>query len=124
MSYPGGLTIFFLTVCRRFNNPDKGAVTHAIVHRVLWEYLFAVNDTPEEAERDKLRREIFETFVLFLEFPRYFCGSERSLCSCQDVLAEMVHTKDGSRVVREFIAQGSAKVSRELPFSFLSCVHG
>jgi len=31
--------------------------------------------------------------------------------SCQDVLAEMVHTKDGSRVVREFITQGSAKVS-------------
>ena len=32
--------------------------------------------------------------------------------SCQDTLAEIVHTKDGSRVVREFIAQGTAKVSR------------
>lgn len=31
-------------------------------------------------------------------------------CSCQEVLAEMVHTKDGSRVVREFLAQGTAKV--------------
>lgn len=31
--------------------------------------------------------------------------------SCQDVLAEMVHTKDGSRAVRDFIAYGSAKVS-------------
>ncbi|KIM72847.1 hypothetical protein PILCRDRAFT_829556 [Piloderma croceum F 1598] len=72
-----------------FNNPDKGAVTHAIVHRALWEYLLAVNDTPDEIEREKQRREIFE--------------------SCHDVLAEMVHTKDGSRVVREFIAQGSAK---------------
>lgn len=30
--------------------------------------------------------------------------------SCQDVLAEMVHTKDGSRAVREFIARGTAKV--------------
>ena len=30
--------------------------------------------------------------------------------SCQEFLAEMVHTKDGSRVVREFIAQGTAKV--------------
>jgi hypothetical protein len=30
--------------------------------------------------------------------------------SCQELLAEMVHTKDGSRSVREFIAQGSAKV--------------
>lgn len=28
---------------------------------------------------------------------------------CQDILAEMVHTKDGSRVVREFIARGTAK---------------
>ena len=31
--------------------------------------------------------------------------------SCQEVLAEMVHTKDGSRVVRELLAQGTAKVS-------------
>jgi len=30
--------------------------------------------------------------------------------SCQEVLAEMVHTKDGSRVVRELLAQGTAKV--------------
>ncbi|KAK7689468.1 hypothetical protein QCA50_007260 [Cerrena zonata] len=72
-----------------FNNPDKGAVSHAIVHRVLWEYLSAVNGIEEEAEREKLRREMFE--------------------SCQDVLAEMVHTKDGSRVVREFIVTGTAK---------------
>ncbi|EGO22720.1 hypothetical protein SERLADRAFT_356787 [Serpula lacrymans var. lacrymans S7.9] len=72
-----------------FNNPDKGAVTHAIVHRALWEYLSAVNDIPEETEREKLRKEMFE--------------------SCQDALAEMVHTKDGSRVVRELIAQGTAK---------------
>jgi hypothetical protein len=50
----------------RFNNPDKGAVTHAIVHRALWEYLLAVNDTPDEAEREKLRREMFERFVLTL----------------------------------------------------------
>ncbi|KIJ15752.1 hypothetical protein PAXINDRAFT_114116 [Paxillus involutus ATCC 200175] len=72
-----------------FNNPDKGAITHAIVHRALWEYLTAVNSTEDETEREKLRREIFE--------------------SCADVLAEMVHTKDGSRVVRELIAHGTAK---------------
>ncbi|KAG9311279.1 armadillo-type protein [Chiua virens] len=71
-----------------FNNPDKGAITHAIVHRALWEFLTAV-DNAEESEQEKLRREIFE--------------------SCQDVLAEMVHTKDGSRVVRDFIAYGTAK---------------
>ena len=38
--------------------------------------------------------------------------------SCQEVLAEMVHTRDGSRVVREFLAQGTAKVSRRLCFVF------
>ncbi|KAI0785215.1 ARM repeat-containing protein [Abortiporus biennis] len=72
-----------------FNNPDKGAVSHAIVHRILWEYLCTINDIEDEAEREKLRREMFEI--------------------CQDVIAEMVHTKDGSRSVREFIVQGSAK---------------
>ncbi|KAI0916483.1 hypothetical protein AcV5_002965 [Taiwanofungus camphoratus] len=72
-----------------FNNSDKGAVAHAIVHRALWEYLSAVNSLVDEPEQEKLRREMFE--------------------SCQDALAEMVHTKDGSRVVREFIAQGTAK---------------
>ncbi|KAM5543745.1 hypothetical protein V8D89_002362 [Ganoderma adspersum] len=72
-----------------FNNPDKGAISHAIVHRATWEYLAAVSEIDDEAEAEKLRREIFET--------------------CQDVFAEMVHTKDGSRVVREFIAWGTAK---------------
>ncbi|KAF9804283.1 hypothetical protein IEO21_09437 [Rhodonia placenta] len=72
-----------------FNNPDKGAVSHAIVHRALWEYLSTVNTIEDEAEQEKLRREIFE--------------------SCQDVLAEMVHTKDGSRSVRELIVRGTAK---------------
>ncbi|KAI6000909.1 armadillo-type protein [Pisolithus albus] len=72
-----------------FNNPDKGTVTLAIVHRALWEYLAAIYDVEDEREREKLRREIFE--------------------SCQDILAEMVHTKDGSRAVREFLAFGTAK---------------
>ncbi|KAJ8502883.1 hypothetical protein ONZ45_g11351 [Pleurotus djamor] len=72
-----------------FNNSDKGAVSHAIVHRALWEYMTTVNELDDESEREKLRREVFEC--------------------CQDVLAEMVHTKDGSRVVREFLAFGTAK---------------
>ncbi|KAG2138425.1 armadillo-type protein [Suillus bovinus] len=77
-----------------FNNSDKGAITHAIVHRALLEYLAAVNDTEDESEREKLRKEIFE--------------------SCQDVLAEMVHTKDGSRAVRDFIAYGTAKDRKQI----------
>ncbi|KZS89078.1 ARM repeat-containing protein, partial [Sistotremastrum niveocremeum HHB9708] len=70
------------------NNPDKGAVTHAIFHRVILEYLTEIKYLSDE-EEEKLRREIFD--------------------SCYELLAEMVHTRDGSRVVREFIAQGSAK---------------
>ncbi|KAG6884585.1 hypothetical protein C0993_009787 [Termitomyces sp. T159_Od127] len=81
-------------LCTIFNNPDKGAVTHAVVHRALWEYLSALNDVSDETEREKLRREMFET--------------------CQEVLAEMVHTKDGSRVVREFLAYGTAKDRKQI----------
>lgn len=76
------------------NNPDKGAITHAVVHRALWEYISAVNTIQDETEREKLAREIFE--------------------SCQEVLAEMVHTRDGSRVVREFLAQGTAKDRKQI----------
>ncbi|KAJ7139088.1 puf family RNA-binding protein [Mycena epipterygia] len=77
-----------------FDNSDKGAVTHAVVHRALWEYIVAVNNSPDEAEGEKQLREIFEV--------------------CQDVLAELVHTKDGSRVVREFLARGSAKDRKQI----------
>ncbi|KDR73166.1 hypothetical protein GALMADRAFT_251738 [Galerina marginata CBS 339.88] len=77
-----------------FNNSDKGAVTHAVVHRALWEYLTAINTVPEEADQEKMRREIFD--------------------SCQELLAEIVHTKDGSRVVRQFIAQGTAKDRKQI----------
>ncbi|KAG7440558.1 ARM repeat-containing protein [Guyanagaster necrorhizus] len=76
-----------------FNNPDKGAITHAIVHRALWEYIVAVNES-EEGERDKQYREMFEC--------------------CQEVLAELVHTKDGSRVVREFLARETAKGRKQI----------
>ena len=46
-----------------FNNPDKGAVAHAIVHRAVWEYLAAVSELEDEAEAEKLRRELYETLV-------------------------------------------------------------
>ncbi|KAK7052431.1 PUM-HD domain-containing protein [Favolaschia claudopus] len=77
-----------------FDNSDKGAVTHAVVHRALWEYIVAVNESPDQVEGEKQLREIFEV--------------------CQDVLAELVHTKDGSRVVREFLARGSAKDRKQI----------
>ncbi|KAI0045954.1 ARM repeat-containing protein [Auriscalpium vulgare] len=77
-----------------FNNPDKGSVRHAIVHKALLEYLTAVNETEGEAEQQRLRLEMLE--------------------SCQELLAEIVHTKEGSRVVREFLAQGSAKDRKQI----------
>lgn len=46
---------------------------------------------------------------LQLEFSPRSCS-----ISCQDVLAEMVHTKDGSRSVRELIVRGTAKVDQYL----------
>ncbi|THH04911.1 hypothetical protein EW145_g5179 [Phellinidium pouzarii] len=76
------------------NNPEKGAISHAIFHHVMWEYLVQVNELDDEALREKLRRELFE--------------------ACQEVLAEMVHTRNGSRIVREFIAEGTAKDRKQV----------
>ncbi|KAF5349033.1 hypothetical protein D9758_012725 [Tetrapyrgos nigripes] len=78
-----------------FNNPDKGAIDHLIVHRALWEYLEGVNAllpdaTPaDSAEKEKLRREVFELILPHLP--------------------SLAHTPSGSRIIREFIARGSAK---------------
>lgn len=84
-------------------------MTHAVVHRALWEYLTAINTSPE-SDQEKLRREIFDRYNSFKN--RIFISSHGFFFdSCQEVLAEMVHTKDGSRVVRELLAQGTAKVS-------------
>ena len=55
------MRILLLTIGTRFNNSDKGAVSHAIVHRVLWEYLSTIRDLEDGAEAEKLRREMFET---------------------------------------------------------------
>ncbi|KAH9975311.1 armadillo-type protein [Lactifluus volemus] len=77
-----------------FNNSDKGPLRHAIVHRALWEYLSEIVRTTDDGEREKTYREIFD--------------------SCKDLLPEMVHTKDGSRVVREFLARGTAKDRKDI----------
>ena len=72
----------------------------------------------DESEREKMRREIFEKSL----FPFFFLPSHFLTlfwfffdASCQEALAEIVHTKDGSRAVREFLAQGSAKVDQSRP---------
>ncbi|KAF8519730.1 armadillo-type protein [Hysterangium stoloniferum] len=84
-----------------FNNPSPIAARHAITHRALWEYLEALGSTdlfPEDkfSEQDRERgwRDIFD--------------------SCQEQLAEMIHTRDGSRSVREFLARGTAKDRKQI----------
>ena len=71
---------------RSFNNSDKGAVSHAIVHRVLWEYLSAVNENEDEAEREKLRRDMFETYVPTRQAKRAYMltGMQMSRCTRGD----------------------------------------
>lgn len=67
------------------NNPDKGAITHAIVHRALWEYLSAVSDTEDESEREKLRREIFERWIQAqLRYYPVMKYLQLSGCPCRD----------------------------------------
>lgn len=46
------------------NNSDKGAVSHAIFHRALWEYLSQVNGIENEEVQEKMRRSVFEGCVL------------------------------------------------------------
>lgn len=51
-----------------FDNPDKGAVSHAIVHRALCEYLLELRSLPSEEEGEKARREVFEKCALLSRF--------------------------------------------------------
>ncbi|KAG8903928.1 pumilio domain member 6 [Tulasnella sp. 403] len=81
-----------------FENPDKGGAAHSIVHRALWEYLQEINKLESEEERTRLRTDIFE--------------------NCSELLADMAHTSNGSRAVREFIAHGSAKDRKKIIKTF------
>lgn len=47
-------------------------MTHAVVHRALWEYLMALNDL-EEVEGEKMRREMFEMYVSLRSLLRCVC---------------------------------------------------
>lgn len=67
-----------------FNNPDKGAITHAIVHRAVWEYMLAVRENPDEAERERQIKELFEKYVhipsqhtVLMQYPAARSSSQR-----------------------------------------------
>ncbi|TIC24622.1 ARM repeat-containing protein [Wallemia mellicola] len=72
-----------------FEHSDKGAVSHSIVHRALWEYMSSLEFVYGEVEADKKRKSLLE--------------------DCDELLPEIVHTRDGSRAAREFIATLTAK---------------
>ncbi|CCA67395.1 hypothetical protein PIIN_01226 [Serendipita indica DSM 11827] len=77
-----------------FENSDKGAVSNAIVHSALWEYLSELERLNDKAESERRRQEIYEI--------------------CEDSVAEMVHTRNGSQSVRYFLAYGSAKNRKQI----------
>ncbi|KAG9009793.1 pumilio domain member 6, partial [Tulasnella sp. 427] len=86
------------SLMRIFDNPDKGAVGHPVVHRALWEYLQEISHLPTAEEQTKARNDMFE--------------------NCHELLAEMAHTKDGSRAVREFVVWGTAKDRKKILKTF------
>ncbi|KAG8789320.1 pumilio domain member 6 [Serendipita sp. 405] len=77
-----------------FENSDKGAVSRAIVHAALWEYLSEIELLDDKSEAERLRREIYEI--------------------CQESVAEMVHTRYGSQSARYFLAYGTAKDRKQI----------
>lgn len=72
-----------------FNSPQKEALAQAIFHRVVLEYLTCVYAFLEEEDADKKMHDLLEASL--------------------ESLADILHTKDGAAVVREFIARGTAK---------------
>jgi pumilio family protein 6 len=83
---------------------------------VLCEYLLELRSLPSEEEGEKARREVFEKCVLPSSFSVINSLTKPPFArySCQELLAEMVHTKDGSLCVREFLAWGSAKDRKQI----------
>jgi pumilio family protein 6 len=55
----------------RFENSEKGAVSNAIFHCALWEYLSEIELMEDQAEAEKLRRYIFELSVYRLTCSYY-----------------------------------------------------
>ena len=48
----------------RLNNPEKGSMTHIVLHRALWEYLKALCELENDVKREILWKEIFEAYGL------------------------------------------------------------
>ncbi|KAL7422168.1 Pumilio y domain member 6 [Cryptotrichosporon argae] len=77
------------TVLDVFNATQKTALAQSIFHRLVFEYLICIHRYLPADQADKKMHEL--------------------LAAAQESLPEIVHTKDGSAVVRELIVRGSAK---------------
>ncbi|KAK4684513.1 pumilio homology domain family member 6, partial [Tremellales sp. Uapishka_1] len=77
------------TVLQVFNATQKTALAQSIFHRLVLEYLTCIYKFLEPEAADKMMHEL--------------------LTAALESLPEIVHTKDGSAVVRELIARGNAK---------------
>lgn len=53
------LTVVFV----RFNNPEKGAIQHSIIHRLVRDYMTLCTSL---ADNDKRRADLFESYVCLL----------------------------------------------------------
>jgi pumilio family protein 6 len=60
MSVNSPFVLTYRPLCCRFNNPEKGPIRHAIVHRALWEYLSEIARISNDGEREKMYNGIFE----------------------------------------------------------------
>ena len=58
------------------NNPEKGAISFAVFHHVLLEYLQAVGTLENEEEKEKMRRDVFEGYdIIDSRFTFFFMVS-------------------------------------------------
>ncbi|KAL1411281.1 Pumilio y domain member 6 [Vanrija albida] len=77
------------TVLDIFNNTQKTALAQSIFHRLVFEYLASIYRFLDAEVADKKMHEL--------------------LAASLESLPEIVHTKDGSAVVRELLVRGNAK---------------
>ncbi|CDZ96435.1 Puf family RNA-binding protein [Phaffia rhodozyma] len=69
-----------------FDNPEKGAIQHSIIHRLIRDYMTLCTSL---SDNEKRRADLFESF--------------------HELMPEIVHTRDGAFVVRDFLATTGPK---------------
>ena len=93
-------------ICR-FNNSDRELSHMPLCIELYRRYLIAVNEISKGQKRLARNMGFGESRCL-RALTRMICNVVWH-CSCQDSLAEMVHTKDGSRVSARIPGAGECK---------------